>query len=346
MSPPDMPEATGTRVPFEFSGRAGEYFRIWIVNVFLTVITLGIYSAWAKVRRLRYLYGSTTLQGAAFEYLAEPVAILKGRLLAVGFFALYSVAGQVNPILQTPLALIFLVFLPWIVIRARKFALRNTAYRNIRLDFDARKREAAAVYIGWPILIPFSMMLIYPFYVWRRAQFLAARSRYGAQGFAFDARPGAYYLVYLKFTALFFVVVAAGTAGFVYGLSASEGGTRPALVLLALLATLFALLATFSYKHVRVANLTWSSLELGGLRTCCDLAAGRMYWIALSNLFAIVLSAGLLIPWATIRMMRYRVSCLSLAGAENLDALVGAQSAQIGAAGEEIGELLGIDIGL
>ncbi len=39
---------------FEFTGEGSEYFRIWIVNVFLSVITLGIYSAWAKVRRMRY----------------------------------------------------------------------------------------------------------------------------------------------------------------------------------------------------------------------------------------------------------------------------------------------------
>jgi uncharacterized membrane protein YjgN (DUF898 family) len=36
-------------VPFEFTGKAGEYFGIWIVNVSLTLLTLSIYSAWAKV---------------------------------------------------------------------------------------------------------------------------------------------------------------------------------------------------------------------------------------------------------------------------------------------------------
>ncbi len=38
-------------VALKFTGQQGEYFRIWIVNVCLSVITLGIYSAWAKVRR-------------------------------------------------------------------------------------------------------------------------------------------------------------------------------------------------------------------------------------------------------------------------------------------------------
>ena len=42
----------------EFRGKTGEFFGIWIVNVFLTIITLGIYSAWAKVRTNRYFYGN------------------------------------------------------------------------------------------------------------------------------------------------------------------------------------------------------------------------------------------------------------------------------------------------
>ncbi|MEM9624119.1 MAG: DUF898 family protein, partial [Pseudomonadota bacterium] len=36
-----------------FTGDGTEYFRIWIVNLTLTLLTLGIYSAWAKVRTNR-----------------------------------------------------------------------------------------------------------------------------------------------------------------------------------------------------------------------------------------------------------------------------------------------------
>ena len=75
-------------LPFRFHGRAGEYFRIWIVNIMLSIVTLGIYSAWAKVRNKRYFYSNTELDGSSFEYLADPVAILKGRLIAVGIFAI------------------------------------------------------------------------------------------------------------------------------------------------------------------------------------------------------------------------------------------------------------------
>ena len=67
------------KMPCRFEGDSLEYFRIWIVNIFLTIVTLGIYSAWAKVRTLRYFYGNTWLDNNSFSYLANPLQILKGR---------------------------------------------------------------------------------------------------------------------------------------------------------------------------------------------------------------------------------------------------------------------------
>ncbi|MSQ59387.1 MAG: DUF898 family protein [Betaproteobacteria bacterium] len=52
--------------PFRFTGKTSEFFGIWIVNLFLTIVTLGIYSAWAKARKKRYLYGHTWVADANF----------------------------------------------------------------------------------------------------------------------------------------------------------------------------------------------------------------------------------------------------------------------------------------
>src|SRR6218665_1194187 len=82
-----------------FTGRASEYFGIWIVNVLLTIITLGIYSAWAKVRRNRYFYGNTVLLGRSFEYHARGLQILIGRLIVLGAFIVLNVIATLVPIL-------------------------------------------------------------------------------------------------------------------------------------------------------------------------------------------------------------------------------------------------------
>src|SRR5690606_20455872 len=86
--------ASGNRHQVEFHGNGGEFFRIWIVNLVLSILTLGIYSAWAKVRTNRYFYGNTEVAGSHFEYLAEPMQILKGRLVAVALFILFGIASE------------------------------------------------------------------------------------------------------------------------------------------------------------------------------------------------------------------------------------------------------------
>src|SRR5437667_6745528 len=85
------------RYAVEFSASAGEYFRIWIVNLALTILTLGIYSAWAKVRKRRYFYAHTHIAGESFEYRGRPVAILKGRLIAVALLGAVIAVGNLIP---------------------------------------------------------------------------------------------------------------------------------------------------------------------------------------------------------------------------------------------------------
>ena len=84
------------RHPFEFRGNSAEYFRIWVINLALSLLTLGIFSAWAKVRRERYFYGNTWVAGAPFEYLASPINVLKGRLIAFALLIAYVGASQVS----------------------------------------------------------------------------------------------------------------------------------------------------------------------------------------------------------------------------------------------------------
>ena len=104
-------------IDLEFHGKAGEYFRIWIVNILLTILTLGIYSAWAKVRNKQYFYASTTLDGSPFEYTANPITILKGRLVVVAVLVIYSATVRYYPAADIAFGLLFLISLPWLIMR-------------------------------------------------------------------------------------------------------------------------------------------------------------------------------------------------------------------------------------
>ncbi|OUW19747.1 MAG: hypothetical protein CBD18_00225 [Opitutales bacterium TMED158] len=76
---PLKPEAAPLEpISFEFTGQTGEYFNIWIVNLLLSVATLGLYWPWALVRSRRYFHAHTKLDGHAFDYLAKPKNLLIG----------------------------------------------------------------------------------------------------------------------------------------------------------------------------------------------------------------------------------------------------------------------------
>ena len=68
---------------FTFTGKGEEYFRIWIVNVCATLLTFGIYSAWAKVRRLQYFYRHTRIAGACCDH-----SVFNFTIPAIAGFAL------------------------------------------------------------------------------------------------------------------------------------------------------------------------------------------------------------------------------------------------------------------
>ena len=121
--------------PFHFTGSGGEYFRIWIVNLILSILTLGIYSAWAKVRTNRYFYGNTQIDNTGFEYHAEPLAILKGRLFAVALLLVYVLAGQMFPAAGKAFILLLLLATPWVIWKGMKFNARMTSFRNVRFGF-------------------------------------------------------------------------------------------------------------------------------------------------------------------------------------------------------------------
>jgi uncharacterized membrane protein YjgN (DUF898 family) len=71
-----------------------------------------------------------------------------------------------------------------------------------------------------------------------------------------------------------------------------------------------------------------------------------MAWLYLSSAVAILLSCGLLIPWASIRITRYRLSCLALTLVEDPGKFAASGDTAVDAAGEEIGDIFGIDMSL
>ncbi|NUN62522.1 MAG: DUF898 domain-containing protein [Burkholderiaceae bacterium] len=136
--------------PLEFSGSGGEYFRVWIVNVLLSIVTLGLYTPWARRRTVQYFYGHTLVAESPLEFTAPQRKMVTGFVLLILLTLAYNIAVDTGQ--DTAVALLLLggaVLAPYLWASAMRFRLGNTRWRGLRLRFAASWREVYTA--GWPV---------------------------------------------------------------------------------------------------------------------------------------------------------------------------------------------------
>jgi uncharacterized membrane protein YjgN (DUF898 family) len=348
----------------EFHGVGREYFRIWIVNLALTLLTLGVFSAWAKVRKKRYLYSHTVLDGTPFQYLAQPVPILKGRIIAAIAFVTYYAATHFFPIALPFVFAVALPVAPWVIVRSAAFNARYSAFRNMTLSFDGTYRDAAVLVFWWGIIPAMVIGQSYAWWghptvgavvfacfgltfpAWQREQtsFLVSHTRYGGAKGRFSASTGQFFKIYLAAGAMF--VVAAAFGVFLMGVAVSSKAPKPVGLIVFLVVIYSFWILVGAYVRARVSNLVWNQTRLGPLRFDSKLEAGELGYLYLTNVVAILASLGLLIPWAVLRTQRYRAACLHVRVEGDLEEFRGSNETTVRAAGAELGDFFDLDFSL
>lgn len=342
--------------PFQFSGKAPEYFGIWIVNLFLTILTLGIYSAWATVRTRRYLQGSLSLDGHAFGYHANPVSILIGRAIVLVIFAAYAGSQYISPFLYAGLSIGLVALFPWVINRALRFHLRMTSYRNVRFGFAGAYWRALGVFILWPLASVVTFGLAFPFAVKAGRQYFTNNASYGGRPFHLDLPVGPIYRA--MFATLALAIVVLGVVSFVAipmfetlgGSSAGDGAEVSGGMVLAVVG-LYAvvipvMVALPAFFSAMVTNAVARHVALDGHRARANFHPVSFAWLALSNVLLVIFSLGLLYPWAVIRLARYRAHHLTALIDGDLDGYVSQVADKTGALGDEMANAFDIDVGV
>lgn len=348
---------------FEFRGGVAEYFKIWLVNVLLSIIAVGLYSPWATVRTRRYFHGCTVLAGANFDYHARASSILVARLILVAFIVGGSIIAGDDALRAGIHSSLIFVLLPWTMARGFAFNARNISYRGIRFDFARRYRRLYLIFLpGVLLVVVFNALIaaselpiydedinrwagatvLFALIAWFVSAPFVARAyhRYKAKHhrigrIAFDFHPprlrayfGALWLIPLCAAAL-------AAAGWRFlntdwqraMLSADDALTVYLFSLALVVVAAYLLLTSFLFKFY------WRGVATAQARIVCRISAWRFaLWIRLVNLIAAVLTLGLAIPWARIRRARYLAANMALeVDAQLLDALTAA-GAQAGSA--------------
>lgn len=388
VAPESLPPATSELVPearrcrLRFTGTGEEYFGIWIVNLLLTIVTLGIYSAWAKVRKMQYFYRNTQLDGTAFEYHGNPVAILKGRVLAVALLVAYKVSVTMLGAFALVAVLAVIAGLPWLLTQSYRFRLRNSSYRGLRFKFEGPVWQAYLIF-GVPMFLVLAsgalmqgaggdphhrdqkifivtavcyvtLALAWPYLHFSFKRWQHSYARYGAAKGIFVARAGDFYGAYIAAVGfIIFGLISMSLLAGVVGAGQSAGKHASSGILLGLA---FVVVGLVSYAGVLwassivtawVQNAVWSGTRFESVGFSSEVGVTRLTGITLGNIVMVVFSLGLLIPFAVMRLMKYKIESIEVLDADALSRFVGeGRGEEVGATGEGAVDVMDLDFGL
>ena len=302
-----------------FLGEGGELFGIFVVNVLLTLLTLGIYSFWAKVKTRRYLWGQTEFAGDRFGFHGTGRELFIGWLKAVALFGgLVLITETIIPMLwDSPLAGLvgefllaigFVALLPLAIIGSMRYRLSRTSWRGIRFNFHGEYRELLGVLLRSFLLMGLTLGLYLPFYQTNLRRFLAEHSRFGSASFTFHG----------------------------------DGRALLGRYVLTLLLTVPTLGLIWPWHLAFQRRYYWNHTTFAGELFRCTVTGRGLLGLYAVNLAIIVLSLGLALPWATVRTRRFDMETLVLQGPVDIEHIT--QQAQADTpTGEELSGFLDVD---
>lgn len=333
---------------FAFRGNAMEYFKIWISNLFLTIITLSLYAPWAKVRRLQYFYGNTYLNRRNFSFTALPTRIFIGRIIALSLFAIISILSQISPEYSLYGTLLLFALSPWLIRSTMRFRARNSKYGNVRFAFSASMFKSYLVLIACALLVFSSLGLAYPIALWLFKRYQIEHLQLGHLKFNFKASIWDFYKAILKpyLCAIVIVMISAIAMAIIFGGDVLSPDMMIMVSFLIMIAYLGMIGLLIPLINAYLFQATWNNVSIGKNKITTDIEPFKFAWIQFSNYIAIIFSFGLLFAWAQIRSYRYSIESLHVHFVDNPEDLINISQKDQNSIAEEISDVFDIDISL
>lgn len=383
-----------------FDGSGWEYFKIWIVNILLVIVTLGLYYPWAKVRNSRYFYANSVLDGRNFEYHATGKQLFLGHLIAIILFIIFATVQNSSPQIGGGLILFVFLAAPWIIWRSFKFNLRMSSFSNVRFNFAGKVGGAYLNYLILPILffialyspvilavlvsakfdpmwlavvLPVSVVAIFYFKALltkKNTQYMFNHYQYGQGRFATDVQTKTFAWILLKTLGLGILIFALlGMSGAalidddmlatIKSLGNSQDMNNPevmqellmngggALIALLYVIIIFAGLAILAFSTTRQRSYIYAQTNLDDkVNFNSTLTARSLFTMMLTNFILVIVTLGLAIPWAKVRMARLLLNNTEVDAQGTFNEYLTQQQDNQSALGDQIGDAFDINIDL
>ena len=352
-------------VPLVFSGTIGEYYKLVILNGLLTLITLGIFAPWAKVRKQRYFYSHTEFLDEGLQYLATGKQLFIGRIVAI--VALIALAfAELIPYIGAAISVIFVILvLPFILNRSVRFNARNAAWRDVRFGWNGSMLMAILVWMIYPILSALTLGLAQPLAARALRRHYAENHSFGGAQFSADLSLGAFYGALLKAAlfALFLIAIFGGLGGaaaymtvadLFQGISNADElfltiaiipDEQKALLALPFIGIGFGLFLSAQYYFALVRHVMINNLRLqGGIRFRSGLSAFKFAMLIFSNLLLNIVTLGFAQPYTTVRRYRYLAQSIEIRPIANMAGFIDSQVKSGFSVFEEASDIEGLSI--
>ncbi|CAA6808040.1 MAG: Thymidylate kinase (EC [uncultured Sulfurovum sp.] len=379
-----------------FTGSGSEYFKIWIVNVLLTIITLGIYYPWAKVRNKRYFYANSNLADRNFEYHATGKQLFIGFLIAVGIFIVFQIVSQISPIASIVLIIALFIAIPWIIWRSLMFNMRVTSFSNVHFGFKGKLKQAYINFFVYPFLLivliyglpllaafapmigvpetlatilSFSLILILPaaFYLFAfikkiNTEYIINGSRYGQGIFEASVETKKFMMINLKTLGIsVLVLLVMGILAALFGggmeilatfdTESFEQGQLPegliGILALGYFFMLIGMIFIMAFSITRQRTYVYANTKLDDeIAFESTLRARDFAWVMLSNMLLVIVTLGLAMPWAKVRMAKLMLENTLVDTSTGFDEYINQKQDEESSLGEQIGDAFDVDVGV
>ena len=363
-----------------FNGTGSEYFKIWIVNILLTIITLGIYYPWAKVRNRRYFYANSTLADRNFEYHATGKQLLLGFIIGVILFAIYTFITQVAPQYALGFVAFFMLILPWLIWRSLMFNMKVTSFSNVHFSFRGALKTSYKIFLGYPLLVflifvglgilasvvtpalekqeidpsiviiagiivGIIAMALYLYVIVviqkKSKEYMIGNSFYGQGAFSTNLETKKFLSIYAK--GVLFAIIPLGIMGLgAFGMGA--GGVE-ILFIIGYVGFIIASLLAGAYIMSRTRAYVYENTLLDNrISFQSTLGARALAWVIFTNFLMILVTIGFAMPWAKVRMARLMLENTLVDTSGGFNEYLTQEQERGGAIGEQIGEAFDVDM--
>lgn len=306
---------------FDFRGNGSEYFTIMIVNWLLTLITLGFYYPWAKAKKLRYMYGQTSLNNERFHFAGTGKEMFQGFIKVIIFYiAVMAIYITLLTIIENPVMAVLFIYLaifaivPFAIHGSLRYKMSRTSYRGIRFGYRGDRNELVKSFYKWAFLTLITLGIYGAWLEMKVRSYTHKNIRYGNIEFSNNCNGGDWFILNLS--------------GY--------------------LLTLITLGIYFFWWQKNIFNYYVDNMKMSkndqNINCYSTATGGGFFSLLMGNLLLTVFTLGFGKAWADIRTQKFIFENIKLDGNINIDDIPQTEVEYTNAIGDDTMDFLDIDL--